>query len=212
MELPVHEVETVDVFSGFLRIYRLPILLLAISLLCIASSVFFVVRSVQNQSPIQFSKEASDSAIAARDIVIEVSGGVEKPGVYHMPPTARVGDAVAAAGGLSVLANKTTISTQMNMAGKLKDGMKVYVPQNETSHNISTFSVHPTGTSENVPDQAAVNINSSSLDELDSLAGVGPVTAQKIISGRPYNSLDDLVKKKVMNVKLYEKLKANLSL
>ncbi len=76
------------------------------------------------------------------------------------------------------------------------------------SHNFDPLLQRQT-TSQN---GSLVNINFSSQIELDSLPGVGPVTANKIISGRPYNTLDDLVNKKVIGASLFEKIKSRLTL
>jgi competence protein ComEA len=56
-----------------------------------------------------------------------------------------------------------------------------------------------------------ININSATESELDKLSGVGPVTAQKIIDGRPYSNLSDLVAKKILTQKAFDKIKDQIS-
>jgi competence protein ComEA len=93
---------------------------------------------------------------------------------------------------------------------KVADGMKVYIPViGETSHNLGTVVATPGTSSQN---GVFVSVNMASKDQLDSLAGVGPVTAQKIIDNRPYQTLEDLVTKKAIGPSLFEKLKNSLSL
>ena len=57
-----------------------------------------------------------------------------------------------------------------------------------------------------------VNINTASETELDALPGVGPVTAQKIISNRPYQKIDDLVSKKAVGASVFSKIKDQISI
>jgi competence protein ComEA len=93
---------------------------------------------------------------------------------------------------------------------KVSDGMKAYIPfMGDTSHNLGTV-VATTGTSSQ--NGVFVSVNIASKDKLDSLAGVGSVTAQKIIDNRPYATLEDLVTKKAIGPSLFEKLKNQLSL
>jgi competence protein ComEA len=94
------------------------------------------------------------------------------------------------------------------MAQRIGDGMKLYIPTKEdildgvsTSHNITTGQMG-----------SAVSINNASQQSIENLSGVGPATASKIIEGRPYMSLDELVTKKAVGAKLYEKIKSQLTL
>jgi competence protein ComEA len=115
------------------------------------------------------------------------------------------------------------ISRVLNRAMKVSDGMKIYIPSlgedmtshnsklsgnvGETSHNFDPLLRSPDGQSQN-----GVSVNMASKAQLESLPGVGPVTAQKIIDNRPYTRLEDLVSKKAIGTSLFEKLKNNLSL
>jgi len=131
--------------------------------------------------------------------------------------------AIGAAGGLINNADKDYVAQNINRAMKVADGMKIYVPTidetshnsdsngiiNTTSHNFGSVVVTPGTSSQN---GSYVSVNMASKDQLDSLPGVGPVTAQKIIDNRPYASLDDLVAKKAIGPSLYAKLKNMLSL
>jgi len=82
------------------------------------------------------------------------------------------------------------IDRKVNKSAILKDGQKIYIPF----------------VGEKLADSKIVNINSSSQYELESLPGVGPVTAKKIIDGRPYASAEELYVKKVMSKSAFEKV------
>ncbi len=97
------------------------------------------------------------------------------------------------------------IARSINRAAKLADGAKIYIPAIGQDH---------------VPDEARlsagiaafININTASQSELESLTGIGLVTAGKIISGRPFLRLEELVEKKAMSQSLFDKLKDQLTL
>ena len=99
----------------------------------------------------------------------------------------------------------------LNLAQKIVDGQKIYVLAHGEAPNANTNSVSNTEasvTSENV----AVSINSASGDALESLSGIGPVTAKKIIDNRPYGTLEELVSKKAVGSSTFEKIKNNITL
>jgi competence protein ComEA len=186
-----------------LRAYKTPMLFGGISILAIVVSVVLLVKSTQTgATPIEFSSdsvEASNSAV----LTVDVEGAVTNPGVYTLPAGSRVDDALASAGGLGTNADEILFAKTINRAAKITDGAKVYIPEigvDQTSHNISTTQ------------NGLVSVNFATLAQLDVLPGVGPVTAQKIIDNRPYQSLEDLVTKKAIGPSLYEKLKDSLSL
>jgi len=227
MDEPAQDPSETNVFV-FFKTYRIPILLGAVSLLCIIVSLTLLVKTSQSITPIQFSHTGeAGSALGSESgsltsIVVDVEGAVSKPGPVTLSQGARVEDAIAAAGGLNRDADENYVSKNINRATKVTDGMKVYVPtKDETSHNSDCTTSQgdvaqscgivttSTGQSQNA---TLISVNSASKDALDSLPGVGPVTAQKIIDNRPYQTLDDLVTKKAIGPSLYQKLKNMLSL
>lgn len=176
---------------------------------------YFISKSGQND--VQFVTSSNEPAIAgvkgvsdvSKEISVDVEGGVQKPGVYSLKEGLRVQDALIASGGLSSKADREYVAQHFNLAQKLTDGAKIYIPkkgevvasaaQNYNSNDVSGFAA-----SDNT---RLININSATLDQLDTLPKVGPVTAQKIISGRPYASKDELVSKKILTQKTFEGLK-----
>lgn len=138
-------------------------------------------------------------------ISVDVAGAVLNPGVYQLPESARVEDAVNAAGGFAEQASGEYISKYLNLAQKLVDGSKIYIPK--TGEQLSGSQM---GSVAGTATPSKVNINSSTQSELEALSGIGPVTASKIISDRPYQSVDELVSKKVVSKAVFEKIKEQL--
>lgn len=148
---------------------------------------------------ITFNQAEPVSSSSAKEIKVDVSGAVVKPGVYSLPENSRIQDALIAASGLSFEADRNWVSKNINLAQKIIDGFKIYIPR------IGEFFVS-TSTKSNL-----ININSASESELDSLPGIGAITAQKIIEGRPYSDINELTVKKVVSTKVFEKIKGSIS-
>jgi len=137
-------------------------------------------------------------------IVVQVSGAVAHPGLIELPAGARLGDAITAAGGFGPRVDATRIRS-LNLAAPLLDGARIVVPSRDDP---------PDGGDGSTPDTtgaALVDLNHASEAELDALPGIGPVIAGKIIasrSERPFASPDDLVTRKLLGTKTFEKLRA----
>ena len=126
-------------------------------------------------------------------IIIYIIGCVKTPGVYELDVDSRVSNAVDAAGGLS----ETADLTKINLAYKLEDGQKITIPSiNDKTDENSTYEDFITDSSENtisrtnstsVQKSSIVNINSATQTELETLPGIGPSIASKIISYRNEN-------------------------
>lgn len=127
-------------------------------------------------------------------LVVHVSGAVTQPGVYSMPIGSRVKDAIEAAGGLLPDANIQSL----NLAAPLQDGELIWIPTiiktnpttsepDKTPGDDRSLIVTPTPT-------GLININTATLEELDTLPGIGPFKAQGIIDYRndhgPFNSIE----------------------
>ena len=136
-------------------------------------------------------------------ILVDVGGAVIKPGIYQFTPDARVNDALIAAGGLAAEADRDWVSQNLNLAAKLTDGAKVYLPFiEETNTNKDSPSLRK---------GESLNINTASLAELDTLWGIGPVTGQKIIDNRPYAKIEDLLEKKIVKTNVYDAIKDKIT-
>lgn len=136
-------------------------------------------------------------------ISVDVSGAVNNPGVYQLIESTRIEDAVKAAGGFAESANDEYISKYINLAQKLVDGSKIYIPAVG-----ETVSIPQGGQAAGAVSK--ININTATQSELESLSGVGPVTASKIISARPYQKIEELLEKKVVGKSVFEKIKDSI--
>ena len=157
--------------------------LLAISAVLLLFSFFIVIRG-NTQAPAV--EVIAPIVVQEVEIFVDVTGAVNKPGVYSLAGKSRVIDAIKAAGDSAPGADLSTI----NLARVLNDGEQVYV--DSTFVNSSGVRV-----SKNVH-KAPININRATAAELDSLDGIGPVIAKRIIEYRKVNgsftSIEDLQK------------------
>ena len=141
-------------------------------------------------------------------IFIDVGGAVIKPGVYQLESGSRINDGLVAAGGLSGEADRDWVSKNLNLAMKLVDGQKLYIPQENTTLRQG---YEGQGGVAGSSITSLININSASVSELDTLWGVGEATAKKIIEGRPYGSVEELLTKKIVKSNVYEAIKDEVS-
>jgi len=168
-----------------------------------------VVFEAQEDSVLS-SESSSSSTSQLRQLVVDVEGAVLKPGVHNVASDSRLQDALIAAGGLSSDADRDWVTKNLNLAVKVTDGTKIYIPRVGEDVKGTTGGTGITSTTGSIAD-SQVNINTASEQALDSLPGVGPVTAQKIINGRPYASIDELLSRKIVGSKVFEEIKEKIS-
>jgi competence protein ComEA len=126
-------------------------------------------------------------------LIVHVSGAVTIPGVYTLPIGSRVKDAIQAAGGLLPYAD----SFNLNMAAPLQDGELIWVPSIQQANPTAVTPEKTPNDNKAQPSTPVptglININTATLEELDTLPGIGPVKAQSIIDYRnsngPFNSI-----------------------
>ncbi len=148
------------------------------------------------------------------EVVVYVSGGVNKPGVYKLAQGSRVVDAVSLAGGFAPGAD----AARINLALHLKDEMQVNVPY-ALNAAVAGSTTNPgtaanSGATNNYNDK--ININTASAADLDKLPGIGPALAERIAQYRtangPFNDLADLKKVPGIGEAKYNQFKDKISL
>jgi competence protein ComEA len=131
---------------------------------------------------------------AARKLVVHVVGAVQRPGLYRLRDGSRVDDAIRRAGGTK----RNAALELVNLAAPVADGQQVVVPSRAAAAGAAAPSggaAAPSTSAAAVPG-GKVHLNSATLEQLDTLPGVGPVTAQKILDYRnakgAFSSVDEL--------------------
>jgi len=136
-------------------------------------------------------------------IVIHVTGAVPRPGVYALPQGARVQDAISAAGGFLADADKTGI----NLARVVEDGEQLDILFVEGA----SFVIPTPGDEVVTSGTELIDINTASQAELESLPGIGPTTAVKIIEYReangPFLNTEDIINVSGIGPGTYERIK-----
>lgn len=198
---------SLEKYRPLLSQYWLPIALALFGLMFLVYGLIALLGSSSSSNDVVFetSSSATESA-KVKEIIIDVAGAVLKPGVYRLSFDSRVQDALVAAGGLSEAADREWLAKNLNLALKLKDGVKIYIPPLRSESFAGQASTVGSITTESL-----ININTVSEGELDSLPGIGPVTAQKIINARPYEAIEDLLNKKIVGSKVFEQIKEKIT-
>ena len=162
--------------------------------------------------------KTNETANIEETIVVHITGEVKKEGVIYLKKGARIVDAIKEAGGET----KEADLSQVNLAYELQDGQKIYIPnknekilqyiigKNGETMNDNSANTGNESTSYN-KEGAKVNINTASQAELDSLPGIGPALAQRIIDFRVengnFNSIEDIQNVKGIGDSKYEDIK-----
>jgi competence protein ComEA len=120
-------------------------------------------------------------------LVVDVAGAVSRPGLYRLPQGSRIADALAKAGGTTAKAATDTV----NLAAPLADGEQIVVPAKVPGGAaVAPGGESPAATS------GPVSLSAATVEQLDALPGIGPVTAQKIVDYRTehgaFHSVDEL--------------------
>lgn len=174
--------------------------------------IYLLIISTNSEPEIQVVDEALDENI--NKVVVQVTGAVNSPGVFEMSANERVIDAIEKAGGLAANADTEWVDKVLNMAGKLTDGQKIYIPSIDkqsdvlsAKNNGGTNAETEDNLSNSNPTSQMVNINTASQKELEELWGIGPVTAKSIIEQRPYSDVNELLTKKILKTNVFERNK-----
>ena len=156
-----------------------------IALIVIVLTALYVLRG-SSQEVIAAPAPLEIETISQQTLMVDVAGAVIHPGVYSLPLNARVVEAIKAAGGLK----KGADTSDINQARILKDGEQIYVyPYTTSTGKTSRTSIRKNG---------PILINRATTKEFESLDGIGPVLANRIITYRkangPFTAIEDLLK------------------
>jgi competence protein ComEA len=159
-----------------------------------AASFALVARALPAVAPVPvvadpWASPGVSSGAVGGDLVVDIEGGVNDPGIHRLPAGSRVADALAAAGGYAETADLAAAAAALNLAATLVDGQQIVVP---------VLGSEPAAGG---GDGGLLNLNRATQAELEALPGIGPVTAGKIIAAReerPFATLEELVSRDVL--------------
>ncbi|KAA5806738.1 helix-hairpin-helix domain-containing protein [Thermoanaerobacterium thermosaccharolyticum] len=178
---------------------------------------FIFEKNKNNDSNIDMSLKSTDSVLNAdntnemvsnekpKEIKVYVTGLVKSPGVYTMKDGDRVDDAIKLAGGALEGADLSNI----NLAEKVKDEQMIKVPKIGENNNSTG------GIGDVEKADGKININKATKEELDTLPGIGEVTAQRIIDFREqhgnFQKIEDIMNVSRIGPKLFEQIKDKIT-
>lgn len=188
------------------------LLVVAFTIACVSIAVYAFESKEKSSKPIVSVKKPQEKPA---QIFVDIEGAVVRPGVYAHSESARLKDAIDSSGGLSERADKLYFYKNFNQAKILSDQEKLYIPTLEETLQSYQYQTLPpngpnslnTSNTQNYETTTFININSASEDELEELPAVGKVTAEKIVTGRPYQTIDELIQRKIINNSTFEKIK-----
>ncbi|MGK2350318.1 helix-hairpin-helix domain-containing protein [Cutibacterium sp. V947] len=174
-------------------------------------------------APVSASSGPLPTPSEAQSVQVHVAGRVTHPGVYTVPSDARVADAVEAAGGMASGAHPG----RLNLAAPVCDGCQIWIPARgdgtvtppgQTGSAIAAQEAGPSGTGGAAGGTSAagatINLNTASQGELESIDGVGPVMAGRIMAWRQehgrFTSVDQLREISGVGPKTFEKIKPHV--
>lgn len=212
--------EVISKYSPLIKKHWLPLSLGILGMIFFAYGligIFAISKTSSDDIVFDASSSAKQNPAEVKTIFVDIEGAVVKPGLYKLPQDSRIQDALVVAGGLAAQADREYIAKNLNLAIKLMDGSKIYVPSiGEAVVGGGALNSSSKGVVVGSPrfaDEAGalININTASESQLDSLPGIGLVTAGKIIAGRSYGSVQELLDKKIVGVKVFGQIKDKIS-
>lgn len=164
--------------------------------------------------PLVITTPTQQASERQRWITVDVGGAVARPGIYTLSEGSRVADAITAAGGETADADLTRV----NRAQKLRDEQQLRVPRLPPGTPLAAQPAPPgappaaaSALEQEQPPVGPLDINAASLDQLDKLPGIGPVTAERIVAYReqhgPFTNIAQLKEAKLVNAATYDKIK-----
>ncbi|MFN2520673.1 MAG: helix-hairpin-helix domain-containing protein [Candidatus Limnocylindria bacterium] len=175
-------------------------LLVAVPVLAVGGLLFGQIvraRAAPEPAPVAVTEEKPPPASPATSVVVDVVGAVAHPGLVRLPAGSRVLDALLAAGGMTGEADLFAL----NKAAPLRDGQRIYVPR--------PGEAVPAGSAGSDAEHK-VDINQASLAELQTLRGIGPTTAARIVQAReqrPFGRTEELQTRGIVSARVFADIK-----
>jgi competence protein ComEA len=203
--------------------YKIEIFLLSASFFIAIFSLILYQKEKAWEKEEVMEEKTFNNPTPYKKIFVDVAGAVKNPGVYEATFGARLKDVLDLAGGLSDEADKFFFQRNFNLAKIVIDQEKIYIPSTwevqsgifvENQRTLDyTQKTTVNWEGDNLENSInKININQATAEELETLPGIGKVTAQKIIKNRPYQTIDELLTKKVVGKSTFEKIKDLISL
>lgn len=204
----------IDIKEVLLVVEKYKLLILLCMFLLSNLVTFFLTKSYALAT--EYSDSSDITVVEGSDdipstITVDVSGAVVHPGVYSLPSYARINDALALSGGVTNQSSQEWVLRNLNLSLPVKDSQKIYIPFESDREEIcksvpiskligSDNSIQPVVTPTVVPptptvstvNDLLVKVNSASIEDLDTLPGIGATYAQKIVESRPYKNIEEL--------------------
>lgn len=210
-------------FTPLLKRLKLKKYLVEVTLLIVAGTITIIALNIYSQNNKENTNQEiitniQSEQVSSGKIFVDVSGAVKKSNVYEVGFGARIKEVIDMAGGLSDDADASFFSRNFNLARIVIDQEKIYIPsiteinnglfvQNQrTLDYASPAEALPKEGQQQLESSSLIDLNSGTIEELDQLPGIGQVTANKIINGRPYTSFEELLTKKIVNKGVFEKI------
>ena len=175
-----------------------------------ANADFIAAATSTSQESSTVASSSATETQSAGEIVVDIEGAVNAPGLYSLAADARVGDAIQAAGGLAAHAQPGAA----NLAQKLSDGEQVVIPTIEEAQGALQAGADDAGASSRK--DGKISINTASAEELQELSGVGPALSERIIDYREskgrFSSIEDLQNVSGIGETRFENLKDKICL
>lgn len=190
--------------------FRYPLIIFLVGLILVFIGIFFFKSGLNfNGAKVEVLDDVSQDS--SEKITVEISGEVISPGVYKMDNGSRIEDLLVISGGFSAKADRVWVDKYLNRAAKLSDEQKVFIPS--VSQQSDVLGANKGGDYQTISSTFSsdsndlININTSSLEKLDSLPGIGQVYGQSIIEHRPYSNVSELLSKGALKTSVYNKIK-----
>ncbi|MBR1985856.1 MAG: helix-hairpin-helix domain-containing protein [Mogibacterium sp.] len=162
---------------------------------------------IESSEPVEELEYSEESSAQPAVIFVDISGAVEKPGVYEVTKETRLFEVIEMAGGLSEDAD----ADHVNQASFVEDGQKIIIPVKGSDNAGDLLSSGPENSGSV---NGLININTVSADELKTLNGIGDAMAERIIeyrSSRAFRSREDIMSVDGIGSKTYEKIKDHIT-